>query len=119
MPGQRGKLWPCSMIVLGAVHFIFVMGFNFSGCRKWEIAKIAMQSLIESSKPILQKAVTLDRENKRDEAVECYAEGITLLLQALSCGFFLSHGRFWLQSDFSICCIFLFGSCRLLVDFEI
>ncbi|EFO25055.1 MIT domain-containing protein [Loa loa] len=44
-----------------------------------------MQSFIEKSKPILQKAVALDRDNKKDEAVENYAEGITLLLGAMSC----------------------------------
>ncbi|VDK74522.1 unnamed protein product [Litomosoides sigmodontis] len=44
-----------------------------------------MQSFIDKSKPILQKAVDLDRNNKKDEAVENYAEGITLLLGAMSC----------------------------------
>ncbi|VDM07591.1 unnamed protein product [Wuchereria bancrofti] len=44
-----------------------------------------MQSFIDRSKPILQKAVALDRDNKKDEAVENYTEGITLLLGALSC----------------------------------
>ncbi|CAG9531997.1 unnamed protein product [Cercopithifilaria johnstoni] len=44
-----------------------------------------MQSFIDKSKPILQKAVALDRDNKKDEAVENYAEGITLLLGAMSC----------------------------------
>lgn len=44
-----------------------------------------MQSFIDKSKPILQKAVALDRDNKKDEAVENYTEGITLLLGALSC----------------------------------
>lgn len=47
--------------------------------------KLVMQSFINRSKPILQKAVALDRENKKDEAVENYAEGITLLLGAMSC----------------------------------
>ncbi|KAL4002783.1 MIT (microtubule interacting and transport) domain family protein [Acanthocheilonema viteae] len=44
-----------------------------------------MQSFIDKSKPILQKAVALDRDNKKDEAVENYVEGITLLLRAMSC----------------------------------
>ncbi|MCP9258100.1 Proteasome activator complex subunit 3 [Dirofilaria immitis] len=44
-----------------------------------------MQSFIDKSKPILQKAVALDRDNKKNEAVENYAEGITLLLSAMSC----------------------------------
>ncbi|VDK68357.1 unnamed protein product [Onchocerca ochengi] len=44
-----------------------------------------MQSFIDKSKPILQKAVALDRDNKKHEAVENYTEGITLLLSAMSC----------------------------------
>lgn len=47
--------------------------------------ELVMQSFIDKSKPILQKAVALDRDNRKDEAVENYAEGITLLLGAMSC----------------------------------
>lgn len=44
-----------------------------------------MQSFIEKSKPFLKKAIAFDRENKKDEAVENYADGITMLLAAMSC----------------------------------
>uniref|UniRef100_A0A8R1U044 MITD1 C-terminal phospholipase D-like domain-containing protein n=1 Tax=Onchocerca volvulus TaxID=6282 RepID=A0A8R1U044_ONCVO len=36
---------------------------------------LVMQSFIDKSKPILQKAVALDRDNKKHEAVENYTEG--------------------------------------------
>lgn len=44
-----------------------------------------MQSFIEKSKSILRKAIAFDQDNKKDEAVENYAEGVTMLLAAMSC----------------------------------
>ncbi|MFH4975612.1 hypothetical protein AB6A40_002321 [Gnathostoma spinigerum] len=42
-----------------------------------------MEQAISKSKPILQEAVTLDREEKNMEAVEKYTEGVSLLLEAI------------------------------------
>ncbi|VDN02049.1 unnamed protein product [Thelazia callipaeda] len=44
-----------------------------------------MQTFISRSRPTLQKAVELDRDNRKNEAIEKYAEGISLLLEALTC----------------------------------
>ncbi|VDN55107.1 unnamed protein product [Dracunculus medinensis] len=44
-----------------------------------------MQAIIEKSKPVLQNAVAFDRDGKRPEAIQKYIDGVTLLMDGLSC----------------------------------
>lgn len=46
-----------------------------------------MQAIIEKSKPVLQNAVAFDRDGKRPEAIQKYIDGVTLLMDGLSCYF--------------------------------
>ncbi|VDD96134.1 unnamed protein product [Enterobius vermicularis] len=44
-----------------------------------------MHSIMETSKPILQKAVQLDTEGDPEGAIKHYAEGVSILMKCLSC----------------------------------
>ena len=50
---------------------------------------LVMESLIEKSKPILQEAARLDRDDSRMEAVAMYYKGISVLMQGLQSSFSL------------------------------
>uniref|UniRef100_A0A915Q8D3 MIT domain-containing protein n=1 Tax=Setaria digitata TaxID=48799 RepID=A0A915Q8D3_9BILA len=90
---EATSLRPCPIVIVtkrdGSVILIFEKRGHRAererGGQNRKLNELAMQSFIDKSKPILQKAVALDRDNKKDEAVESYAEGITLLLEAMSC----------------------------------